>query len=198
MHRWNFVLILIHSFDIWYIFFVFLICGTIFLYIWYVVFRLFGIFDKLPIFVFLMKENKEITRPLLSSLHALLFFFSAIKCFDIDQPVTIYLISCDILHICTLYILHATSMMPVLLMIEKNKFQSLHNFAESIYFNILCVYIYVSLCLFVFWKKQAQFMHHPLFQSGILALKQGLKSSGTELNQILDMHLLKEILQTKF
>ena len=94
------------------------------------VFRLFGIFDKLPIFVFLMKENKEKTGPLLSSLHALLFFFSAIKGFDIDQSiwVTIYLISCD------MYIL-------VLLMKEKNKFRSLHNIAESINFNIRCVYI---------------------------------------------------------
>ena len=148
MHRWNFVLILIHSFDIWYIFFVYLICGTIFLYIWYVVFRLFGIFDKLPIFVFLMKENKEITRPLLSSLHALLFFFSAIKCFDIDQPVTIYLISCDILHICTLYILHATSMMPVLLMIEKTSFNhfitSLKAFI-SIFYASTYMYLYVFL-----------------------------------------------------
>ena len=51
------------------------------------------------------------------------------------------------------------------------------------------------VCLFVFWKKQLQFMHQLVLQLGILALKQGLKSSGTELNQILDMHLLKEILQ---
>ena len=60
---------------------------------------------------------------------------------------------------------------------------------------LMCVSIFhiydFGFCILDFTTPR----HHLLLQLDILALKQGLKSCGTELNRISDMHLLKEMLQ---